>query len=116
MGVRWSTLVADGDGAIDYARVRSLVSVLLALLGGAVIVAAMAFEVAGHEFGNQAMLLGAGALILPITGGKIADGLAGRTAAQATQAFLQGQRGDRRSAATPGPEPGTTSTMPPLRP
>lgn len=79
MPIKWFSLIADDAGTIDYVRVRALVSVMLALLGGAVMVAGAAMEIIWKtELPISQMMLAAGALVLPLTGGKVADALANR--------------------------------------
>ena len=74
-GMHWIT---DPEGNVDYARVRSLVSVALAVAGGLVMVGAAVLEVAlrQHVPETQILIMGA-ALVVPITGGLIADKLRG---------------------------------------
>jgi hypothetical protein len=67
--VRWETIVTDTHGVIDYRRVRSAVSVLLAVFAGVSLVAAMAGLIHPGDY----VVLGTSALVLPITGAKITD-------------------------------------------
>jgi hypothetical protein len=76
--LRWETFVADAEGVVDYARVRSLVSVLLAVAGGVALTLAMAGLIEPGEY----VALGTSAMILPITAGKVTDVLAARAAAK----------------------------------
>lgn len=99
--IRWSTLIADpASGAIDYARVRSLVSVVLATIGGCATVWVV-FMVNRNI--NEALVgIMVTACVLPLTGGKIADGLAGRAASAKIQA---GVEPGRRSSDAVGAPP-----------
>jgi len=99
--IRWASLVADAKGEVDYMRVRSLASVVLALMGGVAVLTAMVYEIMGREFGNQSIMLGTAALVVPLTGGKIADALSGRSKAAAIRA---GRAPGRRSTDS-SPEP-----------
>jgi hypothetical protein len=92
--IRWASLVADTKGDIDYMRVRSLASVILALMGGAAVLTAMVYEIMGKQFGNESIMLGTAALVVPLTGGKIADALSGRSKAAA---IVAGTAPGRRS-------------------
>lgn len=74
MSVNWSTLVADADGTVNYGRLRGLVSVLLALLGGAVTIAVTLVTLLSAKAVDTTIFsIMVAALVLPITGGKIAD-------------------------------------------
>lgn len=70
MTLRWGSLIATPDGEIDYARVRSLVAILLAIAGGVALVLVMAGVL---RPGTEVVMIGVGALVLPLTGGKIGD-------------------------------------------
>lgn len=72
--VLWSTLIFDEMGVIDYARVRALISILLALGGGV----ALLLSMAGVLHPGEYVTLGTSSLVLPLTGGKIADAIVGR--------------------------------------
>jgi hypothetical protein len=74
MTVRWGSLVADVAGEVDYVRVRSLVAVVLALVGGL----ALTLSMLGLIHPGEYVTLGTSALVLPITAGKIADVVVGR--------------------------------------
>lgn len=77
--IQWSSLVCDDAGRFDYSRVRSLASVLLAVLAGLVVVAAAVIELGlRQEVPHTALLIAIGALVAPLTGGKIGDALASR--------------------------------------
>jgi hypothetical protein len=91
--MNWSTLIADPDGVIDYSRVRSLVSVLLAAAAG-VMAVCVVFIV--RDINEALVSIAVGALVLPLTGGKIADGIASRNAAAATAKVVMGQAPGRR--------------------
>lgn len=73
--VKWSTLITDDQGDIDYARVRSLVSVILATIGGC---AAIWVIFVARQLNESLIYAMIGALVLPLTGGKIADALSAR--------------------------------------
>lgn len=72
MPIRWSTLITDADGTVDYDRVNHFIPALLALVGGIVMVAAAVIEVATKvQIPSEQILIVGGALVLPITGGAI---------------------------------------------
>jgi len=75
MSINWSTLIADADGTVNYGRLRGFVSVLLALLGGAVVIAVTVVTLvsATKKVDSTVFSIMVAALVLPITGGKIAD-------------------------------------------
>lgn len=81
--IRWSTLVADDQGVIDYSRVKSLIAVLLALCAGAVTTAVVVVELVSPTKTVDATIFGimVTALVLPLTGGKIADAIKSKVAA-----------------------------------
>lgn len=70
--IRWQTLVADENGVIEYPRVRSLVSIILGIVGG---VCAIWVIFIIRELNEGLVYAMIGALVLPLTGGKIADGV-----------------------------------------
>jgi hypothetical protein len=72
--IRWETFVTDELGVVDYGRVRSLVSVLLAIAGGIALTASMLGLIHPGEY----VALGTSAMIIPITAGKITDVLAAK--------------------------------------
>jgi hypothetical protein len=72
--IRWETFVTDELGVVDYGRVRSLVSVLLAIAGGIALTASMLGLIHPGEY----VALGTSAMIVPITAGKVADAIAAR--------------------------------------
>ena|SRR6266550_3761878 len=95
--IRWSTLVADPDsGIIDYVRVRSLSGILLAL--GAGIMAVWVVFIA-RQINETLVGIAVGALVLPLTGGKIGDAIVQRQAAKVTAKVVAGALPDRRSGA-----------------
>jgi hypothetical protein len=101
--IRWSTLVANPeDGTIDYPRVRSLFGVVLAGLAGlaTIWVVFMARDVNETLVGIMVT-----ACVLPLTGGKIADAIAQRSAATATAKVVAGAAPDRRASAPDIPRP-----------
>jgi len=75
MSIRWSTLVADVDGTINYGRLRGFVSVVLAMGGGVVTAAVTIVQLVSpaKEVDTTVFGIMVAALVLPITGGKIAD-------------------------------------------
>jgi hypothetical protein len=82
----WSSLIADEQGRIVYARLKSLVAIVLAFLGALVAIAAGAIEVLGKELpSHDAVLIAVGALVLPLTGGVVANGLQMRKAAKESE-------------------------------
>lgn len=102
--IRWSTLVAEPEsGAIDYVRVRSLVSVLLASLAG---IATVWVVFMARDVNETLVGIMVTACVLPLTGGKIADGLASRKAAAVSAKVQAGALpGRRASDAVPAVEP-----------
>ena len=74
MTVRWGSLIADPAGEIDYARVRSLISVVLALTGGL----ALTLSMLGIVHPGEYVTLGTSAMVLPLTAGKLSDALLAR--------------------------------------
>lgn len=93
--IRWSTLVADDSGIIDYPRVRSLVSVILATLGG---VAAVWVIFLVREVNETLVGIVVAALVAPLTGGKIGDAIAQRKASKETARVVAGQAPGRRAS------------------
>jgi hypothetical protein len=75
MTIRWGSLLATPDGEIDYARLRSLTAILLAWIGGLVLCAVMTGIL---TVATDIVMIGVGALVLPLTGGKVADAIVGR--------------------------------------
>ena len=74
MPIRWSTFITDADGVVDYSRVRSLVSIGLAVLGALVLVAGAVMEIAKLvPVPFQYVLIVSGVLVIPVTGGQIGD-------------------------------------------
>jgi|SRR6267378_2520892 len=100
--IRWQTLVADSDGVIDYVRVRSLVSILLAIGAGVMAVWVVFITRAINE---SLVGIAVGALVLPLTGGKIGDAIVQRRAAQETAKVVAGTAPDRRSSGSVPPPP-----------
>jgi hypothetical protein len=103
-------LLADpATGVIDYARVRSFVSVCLASLAG--IATVWVVFLTNRDINEYLVGIMVAACVAPMTGGKIADGIAQRAAAATTAAVVTGAVPDRRaSAATPAPLPGGPGT------
>lgn len=83
---RWGSLVAGLDGEIQSEKLRTLAAILLAVSGGAVLVAAMTGLI--HP-PTDILLIGVSALVLPLTGGKVMDGIAK-------------MRGDKSESPAPG--------------
>ncbi len=81
--VRWASVLATPDGEIQYDKLRSLASILLALFGGGVLVAAMTGLI--HP-ATEVLLVGVPALVLPLTGGRLADSVASFRLRSASQA------------------------------
>jgi hypothetical protein len=91
--IRWGTLVADANGVIDFARVRQLVSVVLALVGGGVVIAAVILELAlAVDLPSGMVLIACAVLVGPLTGGQVADGIAGTLASRRISRGLQAGR------------------------
>ena len=96
MSVRWSTLVAGDNGVIDMVRLRGTASVLLAMCGGVLmIVVTLASLLTSLTIDLSLYAMMVGATIVPLTGGKIADSLTGRSL---SSKFLAGKAPDRRSS------------------
>lgn len=93
--IRWASLVAADDGMIDYVRVRSLASILLAL--GAGIMAVWVVFIA-REINETLVGIAVGALVVPLTGGKIGDALVQRKANKETAKIVAGEAPGRRSS------------------
>lgn len=93
--IRWQTLIADPDGTIDYVRVRSLVSILLAVAAGVMAVWVVFISRAINE---TLVGIAVGALVIPLTGGKIGDAIVQRKAARETAQVVAGVVPDRRSS------------------
>jgi hypothetical protein len=84
--VDWASLIADDKGRVSYPRLKSLVAIVLAFLGALVAIAAGAIEVLGKELpSHDAVLIAVGALVLPLTGGVVANGLQMRKAAKESE-------------------------------
>jgi hypothetical protein len=73
MTVRWASLIADATGEIDYARLRSLTAIGLAWIAGLILCAVMTGLLKAQ---TDLVMIGVGALVLPLTGGKVTDALA----------------------------------------
>ncbi len=71
--IRWSSLITTPDGEVDYARLGKLTAIVLAWIGGLVLCAVMTGILAAP---TDIIVIGVGALVLPLTGGKISDALA----------------------------------------
>ena len=94
-GIRWETLVTDGDGIIDYERVKLLLVSGAFVLGVVGMIAALVLSLRGKDVGNDVLLIVSGALVVPLTGGTIAAGVSGRLR---RTTVAMGITGDRRSA------------------
>ena len=94
--VQWVTLVADPQGVIEYVRVGRLVSIGLAVLGGLGMLVALAVEiVVKADLPTGMVLIVSGALVAPLTGGQLADGISGALASRRISRGLQvGRRAD----------------------
>ena len=96
MTIRWSTLVAGDDGAVDMSRLRSTAGVILALLGGVLMVVVTLVSLLTTATIDLTLYgIMVGGLVLPLTGGKIADSLTGRSL---SSKFLAWKAPDRRSS------------------
>ena len=102
MSIRWATLLASPDGTIDYARVRSFVSVCLAAIAG---VATVWVIFLARDVNEYLVGIMVAACVAPMTGGKIADGIAQRAAAATTARVMAGDVPGRR---------GSDPSVPPL--
>jgi hypothetical protein len=78
MTIRWGSLIASLDGEIDQLKLRSLTAIALAWIGGLVLCGVMAGLLRPP---TDIVMIGVGALVLPLTGGKIADAIANRAGA-----------------------------------
>lgn len=94
--IRWSSLLADPQsGVIDYIRVRSFVSVVLASIAG---VATVWVVFMARDVNETLVGIMVAACVAPLTGGKIADAVVQRKAAQETAKVMAGMAPDRRSS------------------
>ena len=75
MTVRWGSLIATPDGEIDQARLRSLTAIALAWMGGVVLCAVMTGFL---KVPTDIVMIGVASLVLPLTGGKVADAITQR--------------------------------------
>ena len=73
--IRWSSLIASPEGEIDLAKLRGLTAILLAWAAGLVLCAVMTGLLKAP---TDIVAIGVGALVLPLTGGKIADAVMNR--------------------------------------
>jgi hypothetical protein len=73
--IRWGTLIATTDGEIDQSKLKSLTAIALAWIGGLVLCAVMTGILKAP---TDIVMIGVGALVLPLTGGKIAEGIGKR--------------------------------------
>ena len=88
--VNWASAITDSQGDVDLVKVGRLVAILLGLGGGLVLMLAMTSVV---EAGAH-MVLGVSVLVAPLTGSKIADGIAGLRQSGQIQ---RGERAGRRA-------------------
>lgn len=95
MSIRWATLLADVDGTIDYSRVRSFVSVGLAMIAG---IATVWVVFMARDVNETLVGIMVAACVAPLTGGKIGDAIMQRREARATAKVLAGTLPDRRSS------------------
>jgi hypothetical protein len=70
--IRWGSLLATPDGEVAYDKLRSLTAIVLAWIGGLVLCAVMTGLV---QAPTDIVMIGVGALVLPLTGGKIGDAI-----------------------------------------
>jgi hypothetical protein len=91
--IEWSSLIADDRGRIDYGRMGRLLSLLLALSGGATVTLAMAGLIHVSDF----LAVGAGMLVAPLTVGKAVDGFRGAANQRESRAILAGEVPGRRA-------------------
>jgi len=104
--IRWSTLIANEQGDIDYYRVGKLVSVLLAFAGG-VMAVWVVFLVRNVD--NTLVSIAVAALVLPLTGGTIAGAITAFSGKRASAAIVAGDAPGRRAGdPPPTPIPGGT--------
>jgi hypothetical protein len=107
--IHWGTLLADpATGVIDYARVRSFVSVCLAAVAG---IATVWVIFLARDVNEYLVGIMVAACVAPMTGGKIADGIAQRAAAATTARVVAGDvQGRRVSDSSVPPLPGGPGT------
>lgn len=91
--IRWSSLIADEGGTIDYARVRSLTSVVLAIVGGG---SAVWVLFVTRTIATELVAIMVAALVLPLTGGKIADVFSNVSQSKAATKIQTGEAPGRR--------------------
>jgi hypothetical protein len=73
--IKWSTLIADDSGVIDYARLKSFTAIVLGLLGAAVVLGAAVLELGLREtLPDSAVSTAVYALVVPLTGGVLMTG------------------------------------------
>jgi hypothetical protein len=72
-GIRWGSLIADANGEIEQAKLKSLAAIGLASGGGLVTIAVMTGLLNPP---TDLVMIGVASLVLPLTGGKIGDAVA----------------------------------------
>ena len=100
--IRWSTLVADDKGVINYGRVRGLVSVILATVAG---IATVAVVFVVRDINEYLVGIMVAACVAPLTGGQVADGLRGIKERAATAKVVAGESPGRRASDPAVPSP-----------
>jgi len=93
--IRWSTLVADEKGVINYGRVRGFVSVGLATLAG---IATVWVVFMARDVNETLVGIMVAACVAPLTGGQVADGLRGVRERAATAKVVAGEAPGRRAS------------------
>jgi hypothetical protein len=79
--IKWETLLTNAEGVIEYDRLSRFVAILLACLGALVVIIGAVLELGfGKVLPSEHADTAVWALVLPFTGGKIADAF-GRKAA-----------------------------------
>lgn len=102
MPIRWSTFVTDAEGVVDYTRVRSLISVILAVIGGLVMIGAAVLEVTrAADLPTAQVLIMGGALVLPITGGQFGDWMGQHLQSRAVANATANAMAQTQESATP---------------
>ena len=73
--IHWYTLIADENGTIDQARLKSFAAVIMGLVGAAVAVAAAVLELVWQkDLPDGAVNTMLYALVIPLTGGVLISG------------------------------------------
>lgn len=105
--IRWGSFLTTPDGEFDPPRARATVAILLALIGGIVLIAAATLELLGHAGEHTANLLYMGGILVgPLTLGKSVDAARGIVDKLRASKIQNGDAPGRRATDAP------TATMP----